>query len=173
MPPPKTPIPPRPATSRWRYAWLWVFGLGFLVVLFQQQLTERQPKDLLYSEFKQKLAAGEVERVELGETDIKGTLRAPAEGEATDAEPPPPFRTDIPSVPDEKLMDELLAAGVEIEAKRSVTGIWSILLVWILPFLLVFLLFGGAFRGAARKAGTQIMSFGKSRAKLSPETGTG
>ncbi len=172
MAPPKTPLPPRPGSPRWKLAWLWLFGLAFLVLLFRHQLVQREPQELAYSEFKQRVARGEVEQVLLGETEITGKLRAPPEGEPSQTQAPP-FRTVSPSEPDEKLLDELLAAGVEVKAERSATGIWSILLVWILPFLLVFLLFGGAFRGAARRAGTQIMSFGKSRAKLSPEAGTG
>jgi cell division protease FtsH len=181
MPTPKPPSP-QPIPPRWRSTWVWIFALGFFVMVMGQRLFVPVPKKLSYSEFKEHLARGEVETVVLGKEQITGTLRA-VPGVAKPAEEPskekpaaaagPPFETVQITPPDEKLLEELQAAKVRIDGEPAVNPLWSFFLFWVLPFAVVFLLFGGAFRGAAKRAGTQIMGFGKSRAKLSPETGTG
>ncbi len=175
MPTPKQPVPPKTLPPRMRSAWLWIFALGFLLMVLGPKMFEPVAKDIDYSDFKAAIARGEVERVVLGETNIEGTMRATpgASGTADDPESSVPFRTDWPKLADEKLMDELQAAGVTFAGEKKVNPLWTFVLFWILPFVVVFLLFGGAFRGAAKRAGTQIMGFGKSRAKLSPEAGTG
>jgi cell division protease FtsH len=121
-----------------------------------------------YSEFKQRLAAGELSELVLEMPDtIYGKIVAkPKDGEGQ--APPRPFHTVAPD--DKELIEKLDAAGVQYTVKRP--SFWSTLLVgWLLPLGLLATVWFLLARRAS--AGPSLLSFGKSRARLVADDETG
>jgi len=129
-------------------------------------------RGLSYSEFKEHLAAGDVLEVTVSETELRGFLRAePATGGEEDESPAQLAFTCV-RVEDPELVEELTEAGVPFRGETP-SFLGQYLLIWILPFLLLIFFLGRMMRGAAQRASGQMMGFGKSKAKLVAEEGTG
>jgi cell division protease FtsH len=140
--------------------------LALLVVLLLALVFWESPfgggNQIPYSEFKRRLAAGELRTCSVGEEDLRGTW-VPADA-GTDAEP---IAFQSIRVDDPDLVEQLLAAGVEVSGRRS-GDLLPLLLVWLLPLGLLLLLwrFLGQ-RSASASAG--MMGFGRSRARVVAE----
>ena len=133
---------------------LWLV-IGLIMVLVFNIFNQSQPmqKELIFSDFMQK-----VERGEVGEVTIKGN---DVTGRLTDNTV---FRTYVPD--DKEMITLLRKQGVKITAKPSDGQPWYVtaLATW-LPFLLFFgvwIFFMRQMQGGGAKA----LSFGKSRARL-------
>jgi cell division protease FtsH len=148
---------------RWMSALAWLAIVAALVVLwFGMRGPEREASS--YSEFKARVAAGEILEVRISDDAIEG-LR-----EADDPESEPvAFRTT--RVEDPKLVEELQAAGVEIEGTADSSLLQSLL--FLLPWLVVPLFLGWILLRGAASASKAGMAFGKSPAKLLQRTPTG
>lgn len=104
--------------------------------------------EIPYSEFRTKLAAGEIINVVIGETDIVGEMKNP-DPEATAATAR--FDTVIVAGGDPNLVEDLQAAEVEYRFARPASPAGALLLSWVLPLALlgVFWYFMFRARGAA------------------------
>ncbi|MCH7815780.1 MAG: ATP-dependent zinc metalloprotease FtsH [Proteobacteria bacterium] len=138
---------------------LWMIIAGVLLMVFSNINQETNPDEIYYSEFINEVRSRGVRYVEIAGVEIVGIRSDNSQ-----------FRTRIPLIGDDQLIDELLEYGVDIKAdepkKRS---IWSDLLVASFPILIIIALFFFFMRqmqggGAGGKGGP--MSFGKSKAKL-------
>ncbi len=77
-------------------------------------------------------------------------------------------------VSDDKLVEDLMDAGVKFKAKDEKTGlILELLLSWILPILLIFVFWKFVFSKAMNKMGGGIGSIGKNKAKVYVENEIG
>lgn len=138
---------------------LWMIIAGVLLTVFNNINQETREDRLIYSEFLQEVRLGRVERVELAGINITGLRRDQSV-----------FRTVMPLIGDDALIDELLENGVDVDAKEpEQQSIWTQLLVASFPILIIIALFFFFMRqmqggGAGGKGGP--MSFGKSKAKL-------
>ncbi len=158
-----SPQPGRPVTGADRSL---LYGLAVAVVaigafwLLSGQDSER--RSISYAAFNRHLAAGEVLRVEIAETEIRGETRASelAEGEAG------PFRTL--RVDDPELVTRLEEAGVEYEGVRSSRGL-ELLVSWMLPLALLVGFWIFMLRRFSGGAGQAAMGFGRNLAKLVAE----
>jgi len=144
------------------------FSAGYfliaLAVLFGlQSLISVKANELSYSDFKKKLAEGQVQEVTISDTLVRGTLK-PAKPD----EKPASFIT-VP-VEDKELVPELEKQGVAFRGQYE-----SPLLNALLTYLLPGLVFVGIWMLAMRRFGPQsgVMAFGKSRAKIYAEKETG
>ena len=111
-----------------------------------------------YSQFLQRVENGEVAKVVLVENSIRATKK-----DGTD------FTTIAPSFPvgDNSLISKLEAAGVEITAQNPPDPPWwTTLLTSFLPILLL-IGFWFFIINQTHGSGSKVMSFGKSRAKMS------
>jgi cell division protease FtsH len=146
-----------------------------LIALWQSTLTQITVKEIPYSEFKQRLLRHEVTDAKVGETDIQGIIKTrPELSPLTNATPNLPaqftFRTTRVSE-DPKLVEELQAAGVKYLGTRP-NMLMQFIMAWLVPIGIMLLLwsFIGRRMGAA---GESILSFGKSKARLSVDKDTG
>ncbi|MGB0696670.1 MAG: ATP-dependent zinc metalloprotease FtsH [Rhodospirillaceae bacterium] len=139
---------------------LWIIiaiFLVFMLQMFQSNSTTTQRSSMAYSEFLDRLDAGEIADVTIQGDSITGHLTSNA-----------PFVTYAPRDP--MLVDRLQNSGVTISAvppDDNVPTFWSIVISWF-PFLLligVWIFFMRQMQGGGGKA----MGFGKSRAKLLTE----
>ena len=132
-------------------AWMFQFVAG---PLFTQTV------EIPYSEFKTKLAAGELADVTVGPT-IVGVMTKPA---PSTEQPPTRFVSLMPSSGDPDLLRELGAAHVLYRATRPPNPIGTFVLNWLLPLLLVATLWSVASRSLASRVGGGIFGVGKSKA---------
>ena len=131
-----------------------------------------QAAEIPYSEFKVKLAAGQIADVVLG-TQIEGAMK-PAEGQAP-GQAATRFVTLPPPGGDPDLVRELGAAHVTYRAKTPPSPITSFVLSWLLPILVMMGLWSLAGRSLAARTGGGmlgggIFGVGKSKAtEVKPE----
>jgi len=118
--------------------------------------------EIPYSEFKVKLAEGQVSDVTLG-TPIEGVMKNPAG--KTPAAPTSRFTTLPPPDGDPDLIRELGTAHVTYRAKTPPSPIATFMLSWVLPLLVMMGLWSLAGRSLAARTGAQAGIFGVGRSK--------
>src|ERR1043166_1385970 len=169
--------PGGPPTSRfpqWGLPLWYIIVTIVLIWIWQGALTQITVKEIPYSEFKQRLARSEVIDAKIGATDITGTIKSKAGltplTNAT-ANLPPDFSFRTTRVEDPNLVEELQRANVKFIGLRP-NMMTQLIMWWLLPIGIMVLLwsFIGRRMGAA---GESILSFGKSRARLSVDKETG
>ncbi len=157
-------------------ALLLLIGL-IIIAIFQLNQTGSDKKTLSYSEFLQKVSAKEISRVtiennkkilgyysiskleEIKKPDVKGFAKK--EG--------PDFETIIP-YEDPELIKTLISSGIKVDGKddddnKLLNGVLS-----FLPWLLFFGFIWFIMIRQIQSTGNKALSFGKSKAKLNPET---
>lgn len=138
---------------------LWMIIAGVLLTVFNNINQETREESINYSEFIREVRSGRVNAVELSGINITGIRTDNTQ-----------FRTVMPLIGDDQLMDDLFQNDVEIIAREpEQQSIWTQLLVASFPILIIIALFFFFMRqmqggGAGGKGGP--MSFGKSKAKL-------
>lgn len=111
-----------------------------------------------YAEFREKVAEGSVEQVEIGPELITGTFKNEQ-----------PFST-IPVFNDQGLPELLEGAGVDYAGAAPDSGnLLVVMLINVLPFLLILGVAFFALRQVQKGGGSGAMGFGKSKAKLLTE----
>ena len=138
---------------------LWMIIAGVLLMVFNNINQGTSEETVNYSDFIREVNNGRVETVEFSGINLTGIRSDNSR-----------FRTTLPSIGDDRLLDELLENGVEVigrEPERQ--SIWAQLLVAGFPVLIIIALFFFFMRqmqggGVGGKGGP--MSFGKSKAKL-------
>ncbi len=174
----KPPPPPKrsaPENLRNRGLWMWLVFAAVLLLWVGRDTLATAPT-ISYSEFKAHLARGELKEILIHENEIVGSLATvEQDGESAEAEDetstaPATFR--VQRVEDPDLVKELEAAGVPYSGAAE-DELTAFFLTWLLPLGVMLLVFGWLFRSAAKRATGGMMGFGKSRARLVPEKGTG
>lgn len=138
---------------------LWMIIAGVLLTVFSNINQETTDDSINYSTFVKEVRSGRVERVVIAGIDIAGVRSDNTR-----------FRTVMPLIGDDQLLNELFENDVDITAKEpEQQSIWTQLLVASFPILIIIALFFFFMRqmqggGAGGKGGP--MSFGKSKAKL-------
>jgi len=136
---------------------LWLM-IGLIMILVFNIFNQGQPseKELIFSDFMNKVEAGEVSEVTIKGSDIHGKM---ADGTV--------FKTYVPEDPE--VLPTLRKKGVRIIVKPADSNPWymNALLSWLpmLLFIGVWIFFMRQMQGGGAKA----LTFGKSRARLSSE----
>ncbi len=163
-----------------------ILGILLLFVLLNPILfSPAQDLEISYREFRDKLKAGEIDELQITSDKIVGKLKltdsaAATAGAAEEPESPSririgtlfenAFKRDprqtftVTTLPDDKLVEDLQAAGVDYRGVIDNNWLENILLYWILPLGMLFLLWGLLFRRMG--GGANVMSIGKSKAKI-------
>jgi len=151
----KNALPPKTHFS------IWYFLIAFLLITYlQQYFFSSKVETIPYSQFKQFVAQGTVEKLTIGPENITGTL--------TGKEKKPQQFTTL-RVEDPGLVKELDEHKVDYSGRYESKFLSSIL-SWILPIAIMLLIW----RYAMKKMGPGmgVMSFAKSKAKLFAESET-
>ena len=137
---------------------LWIIIAGVLLMVFNNINQGTSEETVIYSEFIREVNSGRVDTVEFSGINLTGVRNDGSR-----------FRTILPSIGDDRLLDELLENGVEVvgsEPERQ--SFWAQLFIAGFPVLIIIALFFFFMRqmqgGVGGKGGP--MSFGKSKAKL-------
>lgn len=140
------------------------WGAALLGVLLLQAIAGpllTRSSEMPYSEFKTRLAAGQIVDVTLG-TQIQGVMKNPAAQSQQDSTSR--FVTLPPPTGDADLLKELGAAHVTYRAEALPNPIAGFVISWILPLLLMVGLWSLATRNLTARAGGGMFGVGKSKA---------
>lgn len=175
----RPPVIEPPNRDQFRFS-LWFLLAAFLIVSIVNALLAPQCQETIaYSEFKNKIAIGEIKRVEITPSYLYGTTSS-SEADATDSGPPSQAeRNGQPSVYRAvrvedaeltRLMDEKNVEYFAVDQRgRSVL---TSLLGWVVPLLLLLFFWRVMFKRLG-EPGSQVMSFGKNRSLIVAEGDTG
>jgi cell division protease FtsH len=146
--------------QNYRTAVVWVFLIALAIAglsVLQQQRSQ-EPKQLTWTQFMQRVDAGDVKDLTIKELDYFGELRDNSKFHTTG-----PY--DATAAIAEKLRAKEIALKFE---KPEQASFWLSFLLNSLPIIALFLLFF-VFMRQMQAGGGKAMSFGKSRAKLMTE----
>src|SRR5262245_50491315 len=138
------------------------FILAAIALFWLQTLLSPQTKQIPYSEFRDMLAKGWVERVVLSDTLIRGTVKPEHGGDQKS------FVTV--RVADDGLVPELQKQGVLYEGQYE-SPVLNAVVSWVLPAVVFVGIWALAMRRMGPGAG--VMAFTKSRARIYAEKETG
>ena len=151
--------------------WILLF-LGAVYIVHVFNLRKPKEIELSYSEYRQFLENGSIEKANIEEQEFHGILKYEEtiirEGRM---QPFQRFKTTLPFV-DREMVTEWDNMGLRYEFKKKATEWWGYL-ISMLPWLLLIFLYLFFLRRLQGGGGTKgIFSFGKSRAKLLAENRT-
>jgi cell division protease FtsH len=144
----------------------WIFSLLYLLwmVLIIWGLTRATkppgPKMVPYSQFVSEVQAGHLDEVRITETQFLGQEKA-APGAKTQRW----IAADrLPNIDETPIIQQLEAHGVKFWGHIPTTSVWSQLLLWFGPLLLLAAIYGYAMWRMRKGSGP--LSFGRNRAKI-------
>ncbi|MGC8781072.1 MAG: ATP-dependent metallopeptidase FtsH/Yme1/Tma family protein, partial [Anaerolineae bacterium] len=141
---------------------LWLFQEFILAPLLIQQALR-----IDYSEFRRKLAAGEIVSVTIGQNDILGQMKNPNPNQGPEIVP---FDVVFSPGSDPKLVEDLQAAGVKYSFQRPPSPAGALILSWLLPLGLLGVFWYFAYRRSAVGGFGGIFGIAKSKAtEVKPE----
>jgi cell division protease FtsH len=141
---------------------LWLFPL-----LFVNQAARNA--EIPYSEFKQKVAAGQIADATIGDKSIVGDMKNAQQGNSPATVP---FNTVPAPAGDPQLIEQLQNANVTYHFERQANPLGGILIANVLPLLLLGAFWYMAYRGAGAAGGGMggVFGVGKSKAiEVKPE----
>jgi len=146
---------------------MWYVIFVFIVMIILQSLLAKPQVEVVpYSKFLKMVEDGKINSVEIGDQRILGYEKSTTKGERT--------KTYIAvRVPDDKLVDTLKKYNVTFYGKYENPWIKGFLLSWVLPLLILYLIWMVLFRRVGKSFDAGVMSFGKSKAKIYAENETG
>jgi len=155
--------------SRWTSLFLWMLFLTFLFLWISSPeggIFSPVPQ-IEYSEFREQLDQGNIEKVFVRGEQIRGQLKESVILEATEEDTTEyeSFITYLPSFGDDQLLQALEDQNVVIATEPESDFNWWNLLIFGLP-LLIFIYLGILFYQRMKSQGQGIFNIGKSKAKL-------
>ncbi|TVR66212.1 MAG: cell division protein FtsH, partial [Gemmatimonadales bacterium] len=155
---------PSPAALGRNRAFLWVLLLTLAVIwIWRPFAPDGEWQSIPYSEFRSLVDEGEVERVRVKGSEIRGELRGEVERSFPEFDEPVTFDrlvTHVPSFGDDQILMRLEAQGVEVRTEPESDFAWWLILVYLLPVVLIIFLFLFLYRGM-QSQGQKMMSIGK------------
>jgi cell division protease FtsH len=165
-------------SHRLQFSLAYILVVALVLSLLQSWLLAPRSVELPMSKFLELLRAGQVERVSLGEREIRGVAKP---GALPDQPPVPADRlrralgqgdevrmftvTRIPGIEEQWLIQELQRHGVEFAGRIETTFWRDLLFGWVIPLAVMIALWMVLMR---RLGGgpTQALSFGRSKHKI-------
>jgi len=146
--------------------WTWIlFGLAVLFFVSVYARPDFASKEVPYSDFMQKLEAGDIKKVVLSAGIIKGFTEEMTEQRQV-GQPPPTVYLSIRVQGDETELFKIMREK-KIRFEEENVALKNLLWHWILPFVALLFVWRVLFSRAFRMGpGAGIMSFGKNRARL-------
>ncbi len=161
----------KPTLPVWIYCLIGAFLIYLLFSYFTTQMEKASLQEISYDEFLTMVENGQVSEVEI-QYDSERILITPLRQESGTL--PVTYYTGIIYY-DDNLLPLLEEKGVTYNAKvvDKSTTIVDILVSWVLPFVLIYLVMWFLFRMLMKNSGGGMMGVGKSNAKVYVERETG
>jgi cell division protease FtsH len=140
----------------------WALGAVLVIALVQVMSDRNGPQPFTYSEFSRQLDGGNIKAVEVVDgKSLRGEFRTPVEQQEKMVSE---FTTLLPVANSYEIVQQIEAAGVEIDASEEGGGLAGTL-IFLLPWIVIIGLWWFLFR-QMQAGGNRAFSFGKSKAKL-------
>jgi len=136
----------------------WVVLVVGVVLFWNVSTFQATDPEMPFSEFLRQVDAGEVESVEIAGSEVSGIL---SRGARFETYAPPQY---------EGLVNQLVERDVAVTAREATSPWWATLLYSWAPILLIIGFWIFFMRQMQGGGGNKLLSFGKSRAKLSSST---
>jgi cell division protease FtsH len=143
---------------RWRFTLAYVL-LGILALWLLQMAFVPQPDEIAYSEFLDRVEAGEVQSVGISETGVEGDLTSD-EDAATDF-----VTTRPPGIDEQELLAMLREHDVEFTGEVA-SAFSNFIFSWILPILILVAIWGFVFRRMAGGGAGAALNLGRRGVKI-------
>jgi cell division protease FtsH len=171
--------------------WFYLLILAaFIIVEVLLPATPAAP-EISYKQFRDRLVQDSIMSVVITQTEIHGIMKARDSTNAVDSvkrisdsthsivtrTKTTPWRLSLGGTPqgaqqfyvlrldDNRLLEDLQAHGVDYRAKTESDWLQSFFLNWVIPFGILFLIWGFAFR-RMRQGGQSVLNVGKNKAKV-------
>lgn len=182
-PPEDNPDPLGGAVSA-RTFWIAILIGVATLLIFNHFQGPARVTEISYSDLKDRITAEEVEKVIISDWNIVAEPTTAARDEFRESSEDPNFESWQATRlrEDQSLIDLIEERGVEVQVERDAgCGEGGLIWIWLMPLFLLFLFWGFLARrmqsmgtpGGGPGGNSQVMSFGKSRAKVYAEEGTG
>ncbi|RPI31815.1 MAG: ATP-dependent metallopeptidase FtsH/Yme1/Tma family protein [Chloroflexota bacterium] len=146
-----------------------ILGMTILAIFFINYTTQGYALNTVpYTQFREQVVKGNVSSVVFNGQQIEGTFDPPLENEIAAGETTKivSFRTYIPPIPDNRLLDLLNQKGVTVETRpQTSSSPWMMVLNW-LPIIVIGLLIFQFFRRTFQGQGEGPTSMLQTRASL-------
>src|SRR5579862_5740873 len=148
-----------------------VFTIFYLLALFgfiyglQSLFNNQATQWVSYNDFRKEVRAGHIADVDMGVTKYVGKFKPGIK----DAKAPPTISTGrLPGIDDRSLLDDMEKQNVQIYGHIQSESWWVALMPWLLPILLIALIYGYGVRRMTGMRGP--LTFGRSGAKVQVES---
>ncbi|MCS6952001.1 MAG: ATP-dependent zinc metalloprotease FtsH [Bryobacterales bacterium] len=147
--------------QQWMFSLAYVVAAALALYFFQAAIATPAPRRVSYSQFWSEVRAGRVTAVHVTEREFVGALKSDPSRRKRELI----AATRLPGIDETALIKELEGRGVDLSGRIEVRSWWTeLFLVWLLPLLVLGLIWGYGMRRMAQGAGP--LSFGRNRAKI-------
>lgn len=154
----------KPNLLQWRFSLLYLLMMAAILYLIPSFFTAPRPKEVSYNEFVGEIRAGHIIEVNITERELLGILKEdPAKKQAGEQKI---AASRLPGMDETALLKDLQDHQVKFSGRIEARSGWlEMALSFLLPFLLISLIFGYGLRRAGQAPG-EALTFGKNRAKI-------
>jgi cell division protease FtsH len=138
----------------------WIYGVVVVIILLvagRMDPFSKPPMPVAYSEFKNFIKDSKVSEVWISNEEIQAKINENGTSK----------NILTSRLPDDSLVPLLESKGIKFEARRSNTWLSEFFLSWVLPMVILFVLWQFVIGRSMKQGPPGLMAFGKSRAKLS------
>lgn len=148
----------------------WILIIIAIVVLFNffSNLKRSPIEKVGYSQFKKLVDEGRIKKAVISSGEISGEYYAEKKKENETKNETKQFKVTIPESSAGEIADILSNRGTNVDIKEEESNFLFNMFLNLLPILIIFILFIAIFKGIS-KGSNNVLSFGKSKAKLSAE----
>ncbi|MEL7833635.1 ATP-dependent zinc metalloprotease FtsH [Fodinibius sp. Rm-B-1B1-1] len=157
-----------PGGNQYTFYWIVLAALfGFWLFSSQGGGLFGGPPTIDYSEFRNQITSGNIEKVVVQGDQVSGDLKEPTQLNAAENDTThyKSFNTYLPSFGDDKLMSMLEEHEIQVETRPKSDFNWWTVLLWGLP-LIFLIMIGFQFFRQMRMQGQNMFKIGESKAKL-------
>ncbi|MBN2618272.1 MAG: ATP-dependent zinc metalloprotease FtsH [Spirochaetales bacterium] len=151
-----------------------IYLLGIVVVIFaiNAYFSNTSSNSIPLSDFKYKISTGEIKYVKLIDGFYEGYVTNPSNSDLVRGAN---YRSvPLPRLTDSTFSDLLEKSGVQYEViPEDNNPLIAILLQWVIPLGLMFLIWRFMFKKIGGMGGSNVMNFGQNKSKILSETNTG
>jgi cell division protease FtsH len=155
-----------PPGRRFNFSIWYLVAVLIVLVAVQTFMSGQRNARVPYSQFKQMVADGRVNKLAVTAEKIIGEERLDSAGTSR-------VRTfETIRVEDADLVKQLEEKGIQFEGRKETNWWQGFLFAWVLPFAVIFIVWSFLLRRMGGGGAGGVMSFGKSRAKIYVESAT-
>lgn len=154
----------KPNKKQTRFTASYIFPGILFVYILHGLFLHGQPREISYNEFLRMLEAGSITELNMTQNRFVAQVRD-RDAVGAGAQKSIVMTTRLPGMDENKIVQQLLNQGVKFSARIVERSWWMEVLSWVVPFLIMFALWGFIFRRLGQVGGGPL-TLGKNKAKI-------